>query len=97
MTEHKFPKTFDACPNCGSTRRFCQMVAQGLKLSKVASEQTPVLLSAEHIFDSLPPVKAQALFDCCYDCGTPYAFVLLRFQAKPQLYVPGGQPQFPHN
>ncbi len=97
MTEHKFPKEFASCPACGSTRRFLQEVAQGLKMEKDAADETPVLLTAEHIFPSVPPVKAVAHFDCCWDCGFLYPLVLMRFVAKPLLYVPGRQPGYSFN
>ena len=93
----KLPKTFHKCPHCSSTRRFLSEMAKELTLPTAFRQETPVLLSAEFIFPTLIPVKAQALFDVCLDCGALYAIALVRFHAKPPRIIGGGDLRLRHN
>ncbi|MDP3062304.1 MAG: hypothetical protein Q8O40_03670 [Chloroflexota bacterium] len=81
--ELTFPKTFDKCPHCGSTRRFAE---GGLKkeTERAGDKETPVLMTAECIYvRGLFPVKLVAVLEVCYDCGALYAVALLKFVGAP--------------
>jgi len=91
------PKTFDKCPTCGSTRRFCEEALKGDLTPKDMEERPLVLYSAEftiHPPGKLFPVHLVALMDVCVNCGTVYAFVLLKETLRPTLSSggDGGRP-----
>ena len=86
------PKTFETCPNCGSTRRFSEEALKDDMPDK--DERKPVLQSSELFIQppgKLFPVKVMALMDVCVECGTVYAMVLLKDTLKPQLGGDGGR------
>jgi len=74
-----FPKTFDKCPHCGSTRSFVE-VALKKEMERAGAKDIPVLMSAECTYArGLFPIRLVALFEVCWDCGGPYAAALMKF------------------
>ncbi len=91
------PKEFKSCPNCGSTRRFCEMAMTDEVPAPGQKKKTPVLMSGEYVYDGLAgPIILQGLFDVCCDCGILYCVMMQKVQSKiAPLSPPGGPPGRP--
>lgn len=98
---------FDKCPNCGSDRRLLKELAQEAKEKGLVSEDfkpQPLVMATPPLRNPLkPPIigmkysNAIILFDVCLECGTLYAFRILRglieaFPASGQPVIPPGGP-----
>ena len=96
--DKEFKATFTRCPNCGSTDRFFEQMAQELKdrglarpewnfhydvRNGVVADQQKMQLNQVPIGSELPGYVIQT--DVCMQCGTVYAVELLRLQAKVSL------------
>ncbi len=91
------PKKFDVCPNCGSSRRFCEE-ALADDLTEADGPQTSVILSGELILQpkrALVPIRLMAVMDVCVDCGTVYAVEIMKFVGQPHLLEGNGHPERP--
>ena len=98
--KQEFPKTFDKCPVCGSTRRLAGMIGEQEKAKHKLMANTPVFLNQlqtivadQAIPSSTVPVLITSL-DVCADCGTLYCIRAdvgtATVQAKPSIL--GRQP-----
>lgn len=84
MAQPTLPMTFDSCPNCSSTRRFCAEMLGG----KVPGDRVPAIYQGGILYQApgqLLPEALQAFVDVCLDCGILYAFRLEKIPVTPHL------------
>lgn len=101
MTQEKpeFPKEFNQCPNCGSTRRIANEVLQTEKDKEKIREQVKAFMFQTQclIVDQtkawLSAPMILAWYDVCVDCGTFYCIHANVKTAMPQMGKPKGQQQ----
>lgn len=91
--EQDFAKEFTQCPNCGSTRRFCEKLTLEARERNLARPEWTLYMDKREgpAFDLnriiLLPVGIKVpgfliLTDICMDCGTIYAVQLRRLEAQ---------------
>ncbi len=92
------PKEFLTCPNCGSSRRFCEEALKDDLPDADAAAGKPMILSGELVLQpkrALFPIKLLAVMDVCVDCGTVYAVELMKFKGALDLPSNGHPPRPP--
>jgi hypothetical protein len=93
--EIKYPKTYDKCPCCGSSKRWSEVI--GVKVFggqpvKGMGQPFPHPLESPKILSTTIPM-AVPWIDICYDCGNVYAFEVAKVQAAVQMMPNQGPPQ----
>lgn len=91
--EKNFRVEFNQCPNCGSSRRFCEKLGEELKERRMARPDwtfnydvktgivmDKVIQAKVLTGTSLPGFLIHA--DICMDCGTIYAVRLARLEGE---------------
>lgn len=99
----EFPKTFDHCPNCGSTRRVANEILQAEKeKGKILDGNVTAFMSKDSTIIADPrkqwlsAVAVTALYDVCMECGTLYAFRVETQVVVPQ-FAKSQKPNTRHN
>lgn len=105
-TRIEYPKTFTACPNCGSTERFAEIeTLEEIKKGNVSEgSRTPILISQTRVFD--PNVKSILLYrkqipvllgfyDVCCACGTLYCCEMQKATGMVEPQIKGNHPPPP--
>lgn len=86
----ELPKTFDKCPNCGSTRRF-SIEATKDRVDK--GKGVPILTAVEYKYEGIAgAVRIRAFLDVCVECGMMYAVELVKERGFGITIPPGHLP-----
>jgi len=99
--EFVFPKTWDACPNCGNPERLIEKIANEEKAAGKMPKNVPVGVQFGNLAICDPSAPASRVpllstrFDICTQCGTFYCIYVDKQIAQTQIQLPN-QPG-PHN
>ena len=103
-----FHKTFDSCPNCDSTLRFCEELGKELKDRGLARAEWNMRydsrqgIVADQNRTILIPIGSHLpgfsiVTDVCMDCGTMYAVELRRLEGETRAAPMNKMPSDPRN
>jgi len=90
----KLTKSFDSCPNCGSTKRLAVECARHNDMP--SPEKASIQMQAVPLKHPLVPSALVVAYDVCLDCGTMYATNIVeqpvKIRAGPMMNLGGNDP-----